>query len=49
MAKDFVPKNFIRHVAGPMLGEYFGRLQCLPDVDVKNPENVDSIFGAWQA
>jgi len=49
MGRDFAPRSFLRHVAGPLLEEYFKRLGCLADLDVKNCENVDSIFSAWQA
>lgn len=48
MARDFVPKKFLRYVTGPLLEEYFKRLGCLVDLDVQNVENIDTIFSAWQ-
>lgn len=45
MTRDFVPKNFLRHVTGPLLEQYCRTLECGLDI---NSKDIDNIYISWQ-
>ncbi len=51
MAKPFDPRKVLKHVANPLLREFFARRGELSDVpwDDLSEHNIDPIFEAWQA